>query len=138
MVQPPDAGPVSTNKDAIMITLLKKKNQYDNMFKKPDAMSRAPICNGMSKLEKVPLRPAVKTKKTMMVPWMVTKARYMLGSITPSGAHLPKKYSKMANFFSGHANCKRNNMDINTPTMPIIMPVIRNCLEIILWSVLNT
>ncbi len=79
-----------------MITLLKKKNQYDSMFKKPEAISRAPICNGISKLEKVPLRPAVNTKKTMMVPWMVTKARYMLGSITPSGAHLPKKYSKMA------------------------------------------
>ena len=121
-----------------MMTLDAKKNQYDNMFKKPDAMSRAPICNGMSRLENVPLRPAVKTKNTMMVPWMVTKAKYMLGSMTPSGAHLPRKYSRMANFFSGHASCRRKSMDINTPTIPMNIPVTRNCLEIILWSVLNT
>ena len=38
------------------------------MFKNPEAISLAPICNGISKLEKVPLRPAVNTKKTMIVP----------------------------------------------------------------------
>ena len=51
-----------------MITLETKKNQYDNMFKKPEAMSRAPICNGMSRFENVPDKPPVSTKNTMMVP----------------------------------------------------------------------
>ena len=45
------------------------------MFKKPDAISRAPICNGINKFEKVPLNPAVNTKNTMIVPWIVTSAK---------------------------------------------------------------
>ena len=45
------------------------------MFKKPDAISRAPICNGINKFEKVPLNPAVNTKNTIMVPCMVTSAK---------------------------------------------------------------
>ena len=45
------------------------------MFKKPDAMSRAPIWSGINRFENVPDNPPVNTKKTMMVPWMVTKAR---------------------------------------------------------------
>src|SRR4051812_43627684 len=72
-VQPPPAGPVSRKNEMNITTLDKKKNQYDNMFMKPDAMSRAPTCNGIKKLEKVPLKPAVNTKNTMMVPCMVTR-----------------------------------------------------------------
>ena len=56
-------------------TLDRKKNQYESMFMKPEAMSRAPTCNGIRKLEKVPLKPAVSTKNTMMVPCIVTKAK---------------------------------------------------------------
>ena len=52
-----------------------KKNQYDNMFIKPDAISRAPICSGIKKFANVPLNPAVNTKKTMIVPCIVTNAR---------------------------------------------------------------
>jgi hypothetical protein len=78
-----------------MITLDTKKNQYDNMFKKPDAISRAPIWNGINKLEKVPLNPPVNKKNTISVPWMVTNAKYMFGSNTPPGAHLPKNVSKI-------------------------------------------
>ena len=74
------------------------------MFRKPEAMSRAPICNGIRRFEKVPLKPAVSTKNTMMVPWIVTKARYIFGSITPSGAHLPRNVSKMGKLSPGHAN----------------------------------
>src|SRR5690606_2258859 len=67
-VQPAEAGPFSTKREITIITLEAKKNQYESMFIKPDAISRAPICNGISKLEKVPLSPAVSTKNTMMVP----------------------------------------------------------------------
>ena len=45
-----------------------KNIQKDNMFINPEAMSRAPICNGINKLLNVPLKPAVSTKNTMMVP----------------------------------------------------------------------
>ena len=61
--------------DTNITTLEAKKNQYDNMFMKPEAISLAPICNGIRKLENVPLRPAVNTKNTIMVPCMVTRAR---------------------------------------------------------------
>ena len=57
------------------MTLDAKKIQYDNMFMKPDAMSLAPICSGIKKFENVPLRPAVNTKNTMIVPCIVTNAR---------------------------------------------------------------
>ena len=53
----------------------KKKNQQDNILMNPEAMSLAPICNGIKKLENVPERPAVNTKNTMMVPCMVTSAK---------------------------------------------------------------
>ena len=45
------------------------------MFMKPEAISLAPTWSGIRKLLKVPLSPAVRTKKTMMVPCMVTRAR---------------------------------------------------------------
>jgi len=67
-VQPPEAGPVSTNSEITITAEEAAKNQYEIMFRKPDAMSRAPICNGMRRFEKVPLKPAVRTKNTMMVP----------------------------------------------------------------------
>ena len=38
------------------------------MLRNPDAISLAPICNGINKLLKVPLKPAVRTKKTIIVP----------------------------------------------------------------------
>ena len=75
------------------------------MFKKPDAISLAPIWRGIKRLENVPLKPAVKTKNTIIVPWIVTKAKYMFGSITPSGAHFPNKASKIGWPSSGQANC---------------------------------
>ena len=63
---------------------------------------------------------------------MVTKARYALRSRTPSGAHLPKKVSRMAKLSPGQPNCNRKNTDSITATMPITMAVTKNCLEIIL------
>ena len=67
--------PDSTNKEAIITTEERKNNQYDNIFKNPEAISLAPICNGINKLLKVPLSPAVKTKNTIIVPWIVIKAK---------------------------------------------------------------
>ncbi|GAB4040086.1 hypothetical protein GCM10028774_43590 [Spirosoma jeollabukense] len=61
--------------DENIITLATKKNQYDNIFKNPEAISRAPTCNGIRKLENVPLKPAVNTKNTIIVPCIVTSAR---------------------------------------------------------------
>ena len=60
------------------------------MFRNPDAISRAPICNGINKLLNVPLNPAVNTKNTMMVPCIVTNAKYISASIT----HLQEPISK--------------------------------------------
>tara|TARA_B110000495_G_C22527803_1_gene321247 strand:+ start:247 stop:507 length:261 start_codon:yes stop_codon:yes gene_type:complete len=68
IVHPPDAGPVSINIEQNMIQLDIKKNQYDNIFKNPEAMSLAPICNGIKKLANVPLSPAVRRKNTIIVP----------------------------------------------------------------------
>ena len=68
IVQPADAAPPSTNNDSNMMTLEMKNNQQDTMFRNPEAISRAPICNGINKLLNVPLNPAVSTKNTMMVP----------------------------------------------------------------------
>ena len=73
MVHPADAGPASTNKDRTIMTLDTKNIQYEIIFKNPDAISLAPICNGIKRLLKVPLKPAVNTKKTIIVPWIVTK-----------------------------------------------------------------
>ena len=42
-----------------MITLDKKNNQYEIILRNPDAISRAPICNGINKLLNVPLNPAL-------------------------------------------------------------------------------
>jgi hypothetical protein len=73
-VQPPENGPVLRNKDRNITMPAKKKNQYDNILRKGEAMSRAPICNGIKRLLNVPLKPAVNTKNTNMVPCMVTRA----------------------------------------------------------------
>ena len=40
----------------------KENNQYDNIFKNPEAISLAPICNGINKLLKVPLSQLSKQK----------------------------------------------------------------------------
>ena len=68
MVQPAEAGPASTNNEITITTLDKKNSQYEIMFRNPEAISLAPICKGISKFEKVPLRPAVSTKNTIIVP----------------------------------------------------------------------
>ena len=102
------------------------------MFKNPEAMSLAPICNGINKLENVPLRPAVNTKNTIIVPCIVTRAKYISGFITPSVWCEPKKASIIENDYSGQANCNRNNIDINNAMIPINIPVTKNCFEIIL------
>jgi len=55
-------------REITMITLERKNNQKEIIFNKPEAISRAPICSGIKRLLKVPLNPAVNTKKTIMVP----------------------------------------------------------------------
>ena len=102
------------------------------MFNRPEAMSLAPICKGINRLLNVPLSPAVRTKNTIIVPWIVTNAKYTFGSITPSGAHFPKRADIIPIGCSGQANCIRNNNDIAIPIIPIKSPVIKYCLEIIL------
>ncbi len=105
------------------------------MFRKPLAISRAPTWKGISRFAKVPLKPPVSTKNTMMVPWMVTNAKYMFGSRIPPGAHLsPRKKWVKAKLSPGHASWRRNMMDMITATQAMMMAVIRNCLLIILWS----
>ena len=132
-VHPALAGPPSTNSEASITTLLRKKNQYESMLMKPLAMSRAPSCKGISRLAKVPDRPPVSTKNTMMVPWIVTSARYMLGSSTPPGAHFsPRKKLLKAKLSPGQASCRRNSRDMITATHAMTMAVTRNCLLIIL------
>ncbi len=60
--------------DDSITMLAARKNQYDNIFRNGEAISRAPICSGIRKLAKVPLKPPVNTKKTRMVPCIVTSA----------------------------------------------------------------
>ena len=50
-----------------------KKIQYDRAFRKGNAISRAPICNGIRKFPNPPVSMAVKRKNTMMVPCIVTR-----------------------------------------------------------------
>ena len=110
-----------------------KKNQYDNIFKNPDAISLAPNCSGISILEKVPDKPPVRRKKTIIVPWMVTKPRYMSSFKTPLGAHCsPRKKDKKSELSPGQASCILNNTDNNMATIPMKTAVIKNCLPIIL------
>ncbi|MCY1377787.1 hypothetical protein D9M69_653770 [compost metagenome] len=54
--------------ELIIITQAIKKNQYESIFRKGEAISLAPTCNRISRLLNVPLKPAVNTKNTMMVP----------------------------------------------------------------------
>jgi hypothetical protein len=42
-VHPAAAGPASKNREESIITLDKKNNQYEIMFKNPEAISLAPI-----------------------------------------------------------------------------------------------
>jgi hypothetical protein len=74
IVHPPEAGPVEINKEDIITILARKKNQYESIFRKGEAISLAPICKGIRKLAKVPLNPAVNTKNTSTVPCMVINA----------------------------------------------------------------
>src|SRR5690606_40612052 len=52
-VHPPAAGPDSINKEISIKIPDAKKNQYDSILMNPEAMSLAPICNGIKKLAKV-------------------------------------------------------------------------------------
>src|ERR1700744_3381624 len=72
IVQPPLAGPFCTRNDDNIMILAIRKNQYESMLTNGEAISRAPTCKGISRLANVPLKPAVNTKNTMMVPCMVT------------------------------------------------------------------
>ena len=72
--QPPENGPVDKNSEKNITNPAKKKNQYDNIFNKGDAISLAPNCKGINRLLNVPLNPAVNTKNTMIVPCIVTNA----------------------------------------------------------------
>ncbi|MNQ93179.1 hypothetical protein D3C85_1086310 [compost metagenome] len=74
------------------------------MFMKGEAISLAPICKGIKRLLKVPLKPAVNTKNTMMVPCIVTNAKKKSGLILPPSAHLPKNVSNKGKVLSGHAS----------------------------------
>ena len=68
-------------------------------------MSLAPNCKGIRILEKVPDKPPVKRKKTIMVPCIVTKPRYMSSFNTPPGAHCsPKKKDNVSELSPGQAN----------------------------------
>ncbi len=58
-----------------MITEDIKNIQYDSIFINPEAISLAPICKGIRRLLNVPLRPAVNTKNTIIVPCIVTNAK---------------------------------------------------------------
>ena len=80
----------------------------------------------------MPESPAVRTQNTKIVPCMVTNAKYILGSNTPPGAHFPRSISNIAKDCPGLANCNLKRADIIIPTTAINMPVIRNCLAIIL------
>jgi tetratricopeptide (TPR) repeat protein len=87
----------------------------------------------ISKFEKVPDKPPVRTINTIIVPCNVTRPRYILLSKTPSGAQPePNKVSIIPNFSSGHPICNLNNAESAIPTIPIIMAVSRYCLAIIL------
>src|SRR5690606_3635013 len=132
MVHPAAAGPASRNKDDNMIIADKKNNQYETIFKKPEAISLAPICNGINKLLNVPLKPAVKRKNTIMVPCIVTNDKYLSGAITPFSAQLPKRKSIIQKLSPGKPSCNLNNVDITIPINPIKNPVIINCFDIIL------
>ena len=68
IVQPAIAGPDSTNIDPNMISDERKKNQNDNILRKPEAISRAPICNEINRFENVPDSHPVKRKNTIIVP----------------------------------------------------------------------
>ena len=82
-----------------------KKNQNESMFKNPEAISRAPNCNGISKFENVPDKPPVNRKNTMMVPWIVTSPKYISSFKTPFGAQVsPKKKDKKSELSPGQAN----------------------------------
>ena len=82
-----------------------KKNQKESILRKPEAISRAPNCNGMRIFENVPDKPPVNRKNTMIVPWIVTKPRYMFCSKTPLGAHCsPRKKDKKLELSPGQAN----------------------------------
>ena len=75
------------------------------MFKKPEAISLAPNCNGIKRLENVPDKPPVRRKNTIIVPWIVTKPKYISSFKTPPGAHFsPRKKDKKSELSPGHAN----------------------------------
>ena len=52
----------------LFYSLFDTDDQKEGMFKNPEAISLAPICNGINKLLNVPLKPAVNTKNTIIVP----------------------------------------------------------------------
>ena len=123
------------NKETNIMIEDNANNQYDNIFIKPDAISRAPSCNGIRILENVPDKPPVNRKNTMIVPWMVTKPRYMSSFKTPLGAHCsPKKKLRKSELSPGQANWIRKRIDNIMATRPMNTAVIKNCLPIILWS----
>ena len=60
-------------------------------------MSRAPIISGIRKLPKEPSRIGIATKKTMIVPWLVTRTLKVSGPTKPNPG----------TSVSGHASCQR-------------------------------
>ena len=90
------------------------------MLRKGNAMSRAPIINGMVKLPKNPSSMGMATQKTINVPCMVTNELYRSGARSPS---------------PGRAKCRRNINAIMPPKIAKNSPLSRYCLAIILWSV---
>jgi len=105
IVQPAIAGPDSTKSENNMMQDDTKKNQNDNILRKPEAMSLAPNCKGIRRFEKVPDNPPVRRKKTIIVPWIVTKPKYISSRKTPPGAHVsPRKKDKKSELSPGQAN----------------------------------
>src|SRR3990172_13434523 len=71
-VQPAAAAPPGTKNEAMSTTEARKKTQKESMFNLGKAMSLAPIVKGMRKLPKAASNIGIATKKTMMVPCIVT------------------------------------------------------------------
>src|SRR6185437_3391646 len=67
IVQPPDAAPPGTSSDISSMIAAGGSNQKLQLFSRPNAMSGAPICIGISQFAK-PTAPGISAPKIMMRP----------------------------------------------------------------------
>ena len=94
----------------------------ESMLRRGKIMSRAPIISGIRKLPKAPRRIGMATKKTMMVPCMVTIMLNTSGPISPTSG----------TFVSGQASCHRMTAASRPPTSVQNTPRLRYCLPMVL------